>query len=169
MVDAIATQAFSARLGCPNGMCWSPDGTTLYVADSCDGGIYAYGFDLATPSLSDRHLLCRLSDLGIPDGAAVDRDGFIWNARWDAGALARISPDGRLDRVVRVPALQPTGCCFGGEDLRTLYVTSARFGLTAEQLAASPSSGGVFSIRVEVAGLEPARFALRESHENHGH
>jgi L-arabinonolactonase len=99
-----------------------------------------------------------LNDLGIPDGAAVDRDGFIWSARWGAGAVARISPEGRIDRVVRIPAIQPTACCFGGDDLRTLFITSARFGLTAEQLAEQPYSGGIFSMSVDVAGLEVAKF-----------
>jgi sugar lactone lactonase YvrE len=158
VVGVPSTRTFDAGFGCPNGICWSPDGATLYVADSCDGWLYAYRFDGNGASISERRAFCKLNDLGIPDGTAVDRDGFIWNARWGAGAVARISPEGRLDRVVRVPTVQPTACCFGGDDLRTLFVTSARFGLTREQLAEQPVSGGIFSISVDVAGLELAKF-----------
>jgi len=150
--------ATDARLGCPNAMCWSPDGGTFYVADSCDGWLYRYRFDEAAGTISDRKPFCRLEDLSIPDGAAVDSEGYLWNARWGAGVIARIAPDGRLDRLVRVPASQPTACCFGGQDLRTLFVTSARFGLPEDKLRAEPYAGGVFAIPVEVAGLELATF-----------
>jgi sugar lactone lactonase YvrE len=150
--------ATDARLGCPNAMCWSPDGGTFYVADSCDGWLYRYRFDDAAGTISDRKPFCRLEDLSIPDGAAVDSEGYLWNARWGAGVIARIAPDGRLDRLLRVPASQPTACCFGGQDLRTLFVTSARFGLPEDKLRAEPYAGGVFAIPVEVAGLELATF-----------
>jgi sugar lactone lactonase YvrE len=159
MVGGSSARTFDAQLGCPNAICWSPDGETLYIADSCDGWLYAYHFDLKAERVSDRRPFCRLTGLGIPDGAAVDQDGFIWNARWGAGAVARISPQGRLDKLVHLPASQPTACCFGGNDLRTLFVTSARFGLTAAQRVAQPFAGGVFSIAVDVAGLEMAKFA----------
>jgi sugar lactone lactonase YvrE len=162
MFGASGSKRFDERLGCPNALCWSPEGNTLYAADSCDGWLYAYRFDLANAAISQRRGLCRLDDLGIPDGAAVDVDGYLWNARWGAGAVARISPQGRLDRVIRVPATQPTGCCFGDRDRRTLYVTSARFGLSEQQLRAEPLAGGVFSVRVEVPGAELPSFIAPE-------
>ncbi len=157
-VDARTASSFEAALGCPNAICWNPEGNTLYIADSCDGWLYAYGFDCAAGTVAGRRQFCHLDGLGIPDGAAVDRDGFIWNARWGAGAVARISPDGRLDRIVRIPVSQPTACCFGGHDRRTLYVTSARFALRPEQLKMEPFAGGVFSYQVEVPGLEVPPF-----------
>jgi sugar lactone lactonase YvrE len=147
------------HFGCPNALCWSPDGGTLYAADSCDGWLYAYRFNLADAGVSQRRRFCHLDGLGIPDGAAVDAEGYLWNARWGAGAVARISPTGALDRVIRIPALQPTACCFGDSDRRTLYVTSARFGLSEEQLRAEPMAGGIFSIRVDVPGIEVPPFA----------
>ena len=159
VIGAAGCRRFDESLGCPNALCWSPDGGTMYAADSCDGWLYAYQFDLADASISQRRRFCHLDGLGIPDGAAVDRDGYIWNARWGAGAVVRISPDGRVDRVIRVAATQPTGCCFGDPDRRTLYVTSARFGLSAEQLQAEPTAGGVFSLRVDVPGIALPSFA----------
>jgi sugar lactone lactonase YvrE len=158
MITGVTNRSFEAKLGCPNAICWSPDGDVLYVADSCDGWLYAYQFDLGAGSISNRRSLCHFEGLGIPDGAAVDEDGFIWNARWGAGAVARISPEGTLDRIVRLPVSQPTACCFGDRDRRTLYITSARFGLSADALRSEPLSGGIFSIRVTVAGLEVPPF-----------
>jgi L-arabinonolactonase len=113
--------------------------------------------------VSQRRRFCYLDGLGVPDGAAIDVDGYLWNARWGAGAIARISPQGRLDRVIHVAATQPTACCFGGPDRRTLYVTSARFGLSEQQLQAQPQAGGVFCIPVDVPGIELAPFAAPQS------
>jgi L-arabinonolactonase len=158
VTDKAATSV-DMQLGCPNAICWSPDGATLYVADSCNGWIYACSFDCPRGTISNRRPFCQLSGLGIPDGAAVDCDGYIWNARWGAGVVARISPDGRLDRVVRIPASQPTACCFGGDALRTLYVTTARFAMPDHALRAEPYAGGVFEIPVDVPGLEQPAFA----------
>jgi len=160
-IEGRVATSVDTHLGCPNAICWSPDGSTFYVADSCDGWIYAYSFDCALGTISSRRPFCHLSGLGIPDGAAVDCDGYIWNARWGAGAVARISPKGQLDRIVRIPASQPTACCFGGDDLRTLYVTSARFAIASNELKAQPYAGGIFAIPVQVAGLAQPEFGRR--------
>jgi sugar lactone lactonase YvrE len=158
VIGGASARAIEARLGCPNAICWSPDEGTFYIADSCDGWLYAYRFDGSAGTISDRRRFCHLDGFGVPDGAAVDRDGYLWNARWGAGAVVRISPDGVLDRVVRLPVSQPTSCCFGGEDRRTLYITSARFALTPEQLSDEPLAGGVFSIQLDVPGIEMPKF-----------
>ena len=163
VVGAATTNSFDVRLGCPNAICWSPDGGTFYIADSCDGWLYAYRFDAAQGTVSKRRPFFRLDDCGIPDGAAVDCDGYIWNARWDGGAVVRISPDGRLDRIVHLPTSRPTACCFGGMDRKTLYVTSARFGLTPGQLKTEPFAGGIFTMRVDVPGIEIPSFHAPES------
>jgi sugar lactone lactonase YvrE len=160
-ISEAAATAVDAQLGCPNAICWSPDGGTFYVADSCDGWIYAYSFDCGQGTISGRRPFCHLTGLGIPDGAAVDRDGYIWNARWGAGVVARISPDGRLDRLVRIPTSQPTACCFGDHDLCTLYVTSARFAMPIDTLRAEPYAGGIFAVPVEVPGFEQPTFGGR--------
>jgi len=150
---------FPAALACPNAICWSPDSRTLYVADSVSGWIYAHDFDLETGSMGARRGFCRLDGLGMPDGAAVDVRGYLWNARWGAGALACISPDGQLERIVRLPVTNPTACCFGGPDLNVLYITSARYGLSDEQLNRENHAGGVFAFETETPGLVVGRFA----------
>ena len=82
----------------------------------------------------------------------VDSAGYVWNAQWGGGSVIRFAPDGSVDRVVKVPVSRPTCPAFGGKDLKTLYITSARDGLTPEQLAAEPLAGGVFAIDVDVPG-----------------
>jgi len=158
VVSPCGSRLFDATLGCPNAICWSPDDSTFYVADSCDGWLYAYRFDLEAATIFDRRPFCYLEGFGIPDGAAVDQEGYIWNARWGAGAVVRISPEGALDRVVRLPVSQPTACCFGDADQRTLYITSARFALAPRTLATEPLAGGIFAVRTEVPGLKLPRF-----------
>jgi sugar lactone lactonase YvrE len=155
---AAPARSFEAALICPNAMCWNIDSTTFYVADSGTGWIYGYDFDLDRGMIDRRREFCRLDGLGIPDGAAVDSEGYIWNARWGAGAVARISPTGQLDRVVSIAATNPTACCFGGPNLETLFVTTARYGLGASQLADQPFAGGVFAIETGLPGLETAPF-----------
>jgi sugar lactone lactonase YvrE len=167
IADDMSARCIDAHLGCPNAICWSPDDSAFYIADSSDGWLYAYRFECDSGTISQRRPLFRSETLGIPDGAAVDQEGYIWNARWGAGVLIRISPQGRLDRSVRLPVSQPTACCFGDDDLRTLYVTSARYALSSQQLAVQPFAGGVFSFRVEVAGLPLPAFRASTPHYQH--
>lgn len=96
---------------------------------------------------------------GAPDGATVDAEGFLWNARWGGGALARIAPDGTLDRLFPLPVTNPTSCAFGGPDLATLYVTTARQGLSPEQLTAQPDAGALLAFEPGVTGLPEPKFA----------
>jgi sugar lactone lactonase YvrE len=98
---------------------------------------------------------------GYPDGMAMDAEGFLWNARWDGGGVARFAPDGRLDRFVTLPVSRPTSCAFGGPTLETLYVTSARTGLDEAVLAREPLAGGVFALDAGVKGLPSRRWRGR--------
>ena len=116
------------------------------------------------PSTADGSLGARrvFSDEAMPghcDGSAIDSAGYLWNARFAGGCLIRFAPDGQVDRVVDLPVSNPTCCCFGGPDLKTLYVTSARFGLRAEQIADNPAEGALLAIAVDVPGTPSERFA----------
>jgi sugar lactone lactonase YvrE len=150
-----------ADITVPNAFCWSPDERTMYFADTRDGRLRAYDFDADEGRLGAMRVLVEADALpGRPDGAAVDADGCIWSARYEGRAVARITPDGRVDRVVDVPASRVTACTFGGADRRTLYVTTARQKLSAEELATQPLAGALFALRVESPGLPEPRFAL---------
>lgn len=138
----------------PNATCFSPDGRSAYFTDGVTRTIRQVSVDPATglPNGPWRDFV-KVDAPVEPDGAVVDSEGFVWNAHWNGGQVARYSPDGKLDRIVKVPVSRPTCPAFGGKDLKTLYITSAREGLTPEQLAAEPLAGGVFAIEVDVPGL----------------
>lgn len=143
-----------------NGLAFSPDGRTLYHSDTPTFTVWRYAYDPDTGTLSDKAPFVRLHpsehDRGRPDGAAVDSQGCYWTALFEGGRVQRYSPEGQLLAEYPVPARCPTMVAFGGADLNTLYVTSARAGRPAEELAALPYSGGLFSMQLEVAGqLEP--------------
>jgi sugar lactone lactonase YvrE len=144
----------------PNSLAWSPDDKTMYFADTFRRQIYAYDFDLDRGRLGDRRTFAEFgASEGAPDGSTVDADGFLWTAVYRGGALHRYAPDGRLDRVVKLPMSQPTSCAFGGAGLDVLYVTSASQNLTADELAREPYAGAIIAINVGARGLEEPRFA----------
>jgi sugar lactone lactonase YvrE len=143
-----------------NGISWSPDDRTMYVADSWERSIYAFDFDLAQGRIANRRVFAQFPDkVGIPDGATVDTAGCYWVTHFDGGRISRYTPRGELDRVIDFPGPRPTSCAFGGADLKTLYVTSASFNLTPEQLAAAPLSGCLFALDVGAQGLPEPTFA----------
>jgi L-arabinonolactonase len=148
-------------IGCPNTFAWSLDGTTLYSADSADGCLYSWSYDFDSGASSARRLLANPPALGIPDGSALDAEGCLWNARWDAGCVARFTPDGEIVQTVAIPARRVTSCAFGGAALDTLFVTTARVGLAEQDLAQQPQSGGVFAFQPRVPGTATARFLGR--------
>lgn len=114
----------------PNGMGWSLDGRSFYLIDTVPRLLYRYDFDLAGGAISNRTILHRFKDTaGKPDGMAVDRDGHIWCAMWDGSGVARLAPDGTQVGWLPTPCQRPTSCAFGGDDLNTLFVTTAAYGL----------------------------------------
>jgi sugar lactone lactonase YvrE len=151
-----------------NGLGFSPDGRTMYWSDTKAHEVYAFDFHGQDGSLTRRRVFARFEPRrpgqalstygGRPDGAAVDAEGCYWVAMFEGQRLLRFAPDGRLQREVALPVRCPTMPCFGGADLRTLYVTTSRENRPAEELAAQPWAGHVLSLRVDVPGL-PVHFA----------
>ena len=139
-----------------NGLAWSPDSRTMYHSDTPAGKISAWDFEPQSGAISNQRLF---AESNRPDGAAVDREGCYWSAVYGGGKVVRFSPRGELIAEYTLPALCPTMCAFGGPDLKTLYVTSARQRRDAEELARLPQSGGIFAMRVEVPGLPEPKFA----------
>ena len=142
-----------------NGLDWSPDGRTMYWANAADQVVRAWDWDAQANRLSGQRVFIRFEDpaLGRPDGATVDSQGNYWIAMFEGGRLLQFSPAGKLLADLSIPAQCPTMPCFGGDDLRTIYVTSASHGRPAAELATQPLAGCVFSTRVEVPGL-PVNF-----------
>ena len=146
-------------VGVANALAWSPDGRTLYFGDTPTKSIWAADYDVATGDTSRERPFARIDEGTGPDGAAVDREGFIWCAIHGAGKLVRIDPQGRVASEVRMPVQYPTKPAFGGADLRTLYVTSANGVMSEEQRRQRPEEGDLFAFEVDVPGF--TRPALR--------
>lgn len=147
-------------MGIPNTLVCSPDGRRLYVADSARARMDVAEVDPVTGALGEREPFVHTRGEGCaPDGSAVDAEGYVWNAQWGGARIVRYAPDGRIDRVVPMPVSQPSSCAFGGADLSTLYVTSAREGLSAAALAAQPWAGALMALRPGVRGLAAPPFA----------
>jgi len=147
-------------VSCANGTCFSPDGKTMYFADTPAGTMWSFDYDIARGTVGKRRVVASFKDQpGEPDGACVDAEGFIWNAQWNGRRVVRFAPDGRIDRVIEMPVLNPTCVAFGGADLDTLYITTSRYRMTATQLAADPRSGALFAFKPGVKGLPDEKFA----------
>jgi sugar lactone lactonase YvrE len=149
-----------------NGLAWSPDGRTAYWADTAAHQVRAFDFDAATGQLSGGRVFQQMASKpagwvwgdaeaygGRPDGAAVDSEGCYWSAQYEGQRLLRLSPSGQVLAEVRTPVPCPTMPCFGGADLKTLFITTSRQGRSSQELAQHPYAGCVFAMRVEVAGL----------------
>ena len=152
-------EQMDAGFSVSNGLDWSPDDRTFYFVDTGPGIIYAYDFDLAAGVISCRREFARITpEEGRPDGLTVDAEGYVWCAIWDGWCVRRYAPDGRLDCEVSLPVPRPTSCTFGGDDLKTLFITSARVRLPERSLVDAPLSGGVFAYESGARGLPATRF-----------
>lgn len=139
-----------ADLTIPNAICFAPDGTCAYFTDTVTGVIQRQALDDAGWPVGAPDVFVDLTGEGLnPDGAVVDHAGFMWNAQWGAGRVARYSPEGQFDRAVAVGGAHSSCPCFGGPDLRTLYCTTAHEGMTTPDAA----QGLVYCAEVGIAGL----------------
>ena len=129
-----------------NGLAWSADGRTFYYIDTPTLEVAAYDFDGATGEISNRRVAIRIpEDFGDPDGMTIDTEGMLWIAHWDGWQVTRWDPRSAEQLMkLPVPAARVTSCTFGGPGLRDLFITTARTGLSAEQIAAQPLAGAVF-------------------------
>ncbi|TDD20437.1 SMP-30/gluconolactonase/LRE family protein [Nonomuraea diastatica] len=141
-----------------NGLGWSPDGRTFYYADSPTGGVDTFDHDPETGALTNRRRLIDI-DRGRPDGLTTDAEGCLWVALWEGGAVQRFTPEGRLVKTIEIPARKVTSCSFGGLDLDTLYVTTARVGLSEAELREQPHAGGIFAIAAGTRGQPSGAYA----------
>jgi sugar lactone lactonase YvrE len=156
--DGAVTQ-LADGLTSSNGLAWSADGRSMFHADTATHRIDLWDFDPATGAAGNRRLFARVSDeIGRPDGGATDVENCYWSAGISAGRLNRFDPAGRLIETYPLPAVSPTMPCFGGPDLKTLFVTSLTVGRDPAALARLPLTGAVFTAPAPVAGVPVARF-----------
>jgi sugar lactone lactonase YvrE len=111
---------------CSNGMAFSPDRRQMYYTDSFAREIYVFDFDAQSGSLENRRLFVKSDEAdGLPDGATVDAEGYLWSAHWDGSCLIRYRPDGQEDRRIQFPTKQVSSLIFGGSDYSDMYITTA--------------------------------------------
>jgi sugar lactone lactonase YvrE len=145
-LDGTCTQMLDG-LTISNGIGWSPDGTTMYLADSGTRDINAFDFDPPTGSLDRRRTIAHITTPNaVPDGLTVDSLGDIWVALWNGAAIARYHPDGRMQTTISLPVDRPTSCAFGGPAGGTLFITTSRDGLDASALSRQPHAGRLLRI-----------------------
>jgi sugar lactone lactonase YvrE len=144
-------------VGLSNGLDWSDDRTRFFYADSFSGGVDVFTCDPATGELGERSRFITIDD-GIPDGLTLDADGCLWLAVFGRGEARRYTPAGDLDTVIRLPVDQPTSMTFGGDDLSTLYITTARENLTQAEIAPQPHAGDIFACTPGTTGRPANRY-----------
>jgi sugar lactone lactonase YvrE len=144
----------------PNSLAWSPDSRTMYFADTVRDLIWSFDYDLQAGEMSNERVFVDCAaNPGSPDGSCVDAEGCLWNAEYGGWRVVRYTPQGKIDRVIELPVQNPTCCCFGGEGLDTLYITSASQNLQDADLAKQALAGSVFAARPGSTGLPESRFA----------
>lgn len=142
-----------------NGLAWSLDGGTMYYIDTPTQRVDAFSYDAVSGEIGDRRSEIHTPpEAGAPDGMTIDAEGGLWIALWGGSAVHRYL-DGRLERVIELPVSQPTSCCFGGEGLDELFITSAWHGLSPDVRRAEPLAGALFRVRPGLRGVAPAVFA----------
>lgn len=148
-------------LVCANGLGWSPDDRTFYLGESFRQAIFAYDVDIDDGTVSNRRLFAEVGEPAgaFPDGLTVDAEGGVWSAHNAGGEVVRYDADGVPTHLIELPVPHPTSCIFGGPDLSTLYITTARQGMDDDELARHPLSGSLFAVEPGIGGLPEPLFA----------
>lgn len=161
-IDALGTITCMANhLNLTNGMGWSPDNSKFYLMESLKYAIFVYDFDIDQGTISNRRLFAKVDEKsgGCPDGLTVDLEGYVWSAQPGLGRIVRYNPNGKIDGILELPVPRPSSCAFGGENLCTLYITTARELMSEADLKKYPLSGSLFTFDPGVKGIPEPIFS----------
>ena len=122
------------------------------------GIISVYDYDQNNKKISNKQNFAKF-ERGYPDGSTVDSEGFLWNCRWGGSCVVRFNPNGEVDKVIELPVPNITSCTFGGKDLKTLFITTARMGMTKEEIQNTPHAGSLFALETNIQGKPDFKFA----------
>ncbi len=151
-----AATDWKRNLGISNTLLWSPDKSRFYFGDSLQNCIWSYEYELASRSIRGETPFFQGFDRGVPDGSAIDSEGYVWNCRYDGGCIVRVAPSGDVDQVIDLPVSRPTNCTFGGPEGNMLYITSA----SPEAGRWERFGGCLLAIETNVTGLPDNKFLL---------
>lgn len=146
-----------SNIGVSNTLAWSPDNKKFYFTDTLTGIIYSYDFDLVNGKIYNKKNFAQ-NERGYPDGSTVDSEGFLWSCRWGGSCVIRFNPQGEVDDIIELPVENITSCTFGGKNLQTLFITTARWGMSQNEILMNPEAGGLFSIDLDVKGMPDNTF-----------
>ena len=146
-----------------NGIVWSTDAKTMYYIDTPEMAVFVYDFNNETGNISNRRIAFSIPEsLGYPDGMTIDEDDMVWIAMWNGAAVLRFNPNtGKIIEKIDVPALNVTSCAFGGNSRQTLYITTAKQGITNKQFEQYPLSGSLFVVECDVKGTVGNMITIR--------
>lgn len=150
--SALNAQLIQQEVALPNGLTWSEDGSTLFFVDSVACSIFQATYPAEGLPNSVRLFVETPAGLGRPDGIALDKEGGVWVCQFNGGCLLRYDSNGSLTDRVAMPVPRPTSCCFGGEGLKTLFITTARFAMTPSELLEYPGAGDLYTLHPRIAG-----------------
>ena len=143
----------------PNGLAWSSDGSELFFVDSVARTLYRARYPANGNGLEQVSVFTQTpAELGRPDGLALDVEGNLWVCQFNGSSLLQYDRHGVLLQTLPMPVPRPTSCCFGGPDMRTLYITTAKFGMSAAEQADYPAAGNIYNVRMPVPGRPRHRF-----------
>lgn len=143
-----------------NSLCWSPDSSRFYFADSTTHTIQEFEFDTRSGYPRNSQVFTKTQPPYEPDGSTVDAEGFLWNALWGGGKIIRYDRNGRPADELHLPVSQPTCVAFGGIDMNVLFVTTAKIGLPADHQTKEPHAGSLFIYQTPYTGLPETRFRI---------
>ena len=132
----------------------------MYYADTMERCIWRCAYSIGQGPVGRRQLFCSLHDQpGWPDGSVIDAEDCLWNAQWGGGRVVRYTSEGKVDRVVELPTANTTAVAFGETDFRTLFITTARYGMSEDALSRDTQAGNLFAVRVDSCGMPESLFA----------
>lgn len=155
-LDSGVSTKILSNITISNGIVWSKDGSIMYYIDTPTAKIMAYNFDVESGEISHPRVAVEVPEtLGYPDGMAIDENDHLWVGMWNGNAVINFDPiSGDIIQSIKVPAHNVTACAFGGSDMKTLYITTARVDMSEEELKALPLSGSIFSCVPGVKGVK---------------
>jgi sugar lactone lactonase YvrE len=155
------TTTWRRDIGISNTLGWSPDQKRFYFGDTLANVVWQYDYEPSTAAIANERPFLEGFPRGLPDGSNVDSEGYVWNCRFSGGCIVRVAPDGIVDHVLEMPVRNITTCTFGGSELKTLYVTTARI----EAPAGDRLAGGLYAIATDVAGQPENQFRISRTPE----
>jgi len=141
-----------------NGMDWNPQKDAYYLIDTLRHVVYAYDYDMGTGTISNRRIHIQFEENEFPDGMSVDSEGGFWIALWGGSKVVHFDANGIRSEEITVPVTHPTSCCFGGQDMKTLFITSSTLPLSEQELKAKPLAGRLFRVETDIQGQYQKRY-----------